>query len=102
MALVLQVRKEILEGEGDFAIVMEQLQGTSSSVKSLDDIEVLLDQSVKICLKWMRWLVDRTTGKRKRKGGREPAKWTSYLTKGRQDDDYDEDLENEYGEEVAL
>ena len=82
---------------------MEQLQGTSASVKSLDDIEELLDQSVKICLKWMRWLVDRTTGKRKRKGGgREPAKWTTYLTNRRHDDDYDEDLENEYGEEVAL
>ncbi len=84
---------------------MEQLQATSGTVKSLDDIEALIATSVKICLKWMRWLVDRTTGKRKKKGGgREPVKWTNYLTKNRNDDEdeYDEELENEYGEEVAL
>ena len=105
VALVLRVRKEILEGEGDFANVMDALQASSGTVKSLDDIETLIDSSVKVCLKWMRWLVDRTSGKRKKKGaGREPVKWTNYLTKSRHDDEdeYDEELENEYGEEVAL
>lgn len=106
VALVRQRRKEILAGDGDFAIVMEQLQATSSTVKSLDDIEALLAESVKVCLKWMRWLVSRTTGKKKKRGGGgQPVKWTNYLTKGRsEEDDLDDDeqLESEYGEEVAL
>ena len=105
VALVQQRRKEILAGDGDFAIVMEQLQATSGTVKSLDDIEALLAESVKVCLHWMRWLVGRTTGKRKKRGGGgQPVKWTNYLTKGRNDDEDedDEQLESEYGEEVAL
>jgi len=55
-------------------------------------------------LKWMRWLVDKTSGKRKKKGAGEKKNWTTYLVKNRNEDEdeYDEELENEYGEEVAL
>lgn len=105
VALVLRVRKGIIDSEGDFANIMDALQASSGTVKSLDDIEDLIASSVMVCNKWIGWLVERTTGKKKKKGGRE-GKWTNYLTKSRHDDEDeyedDEELENEYGEEVAL
>lgn len=61
---------------------------------------------MKVCLQWLRWLIDRGSGKKKKRGGARDVgvKWTNYLTKGRNDDEdeLDSDLENEYGEEVAL
>ena len=85
---------------------MDALQASSSTVKSLSDIEDLIAGSVKVCLQWLRWLIDRGSGKKKKRGGARDVgvKWTNYLTKGRNDDEdeLDSDLENEYGEEVAL
>lgn len=80
---------------------MDALQGSSCTVKTLDDIEELIKSSVEVCLKWLRWLIERSNGKKKKRDG--GVKWANYLTKNRNDDDdYDEDLENEYGEEIAL
>ena len=85
---------------------MDALQASSGTVKSLDDTEELIKSSVEVCLKWLRWLIERSNGKKKKRGGARDVgvKWASYLTKNRNDDDddYDEDLENEYGEEIAL
>ena len=86
---------------------MDALQASSGTVQNFNDIEDLIAASKKICLQWLKWLIDRSAGKRRKKNGKTDStvkSLTNYLTKNKYDDDdeYDEDLENEYGEEVAL
>lgn len=52
----------------------------------------------------MRWLVDRSAGKTSKKTNKGTAtRWTAFARKNADDDsDNDDDLEAEYGEELAL
>ena len=67
VALVQRVRKQILDGQGDFANVMDALQVSSTTVKTLADIDELINSSKRNCLQWLRWLLNRGSGKKMKK-----------------------------------
>ena len=72
-------------------------------------MEALIKSSLKICLHWISWLIERGTGNGKLRLGlgafdnrteQSGGKWTALLYTN--EDEYDEELEEEYGEEIAL
>ena len=69
VALIQRRRTFIFSRVRDFANVMEALQSSSSTVKSFEDMETLIQSSLKICIEWIGWLIDRGTGNKKRKQG---------------------------------
>ena len=62
VALVKNVRMRILNSESDFAECMESLQQTAGSFKTIPQLELLLQASADICMRWISWLRNRQDG----------------------------------------
>ena len=62
VALVKNIRTQIIESRGDFAVCMEGLQQTSHSFKTIDQMDELMKKSAQICINWLKWLLARSQG----------------------------------------